>query len=63
MREQKLRRGMEAGSSWKPFGSSELIGSREPCVGSEPFGDSEPSGGCVSLLVLASHMVAVLRSW
>ena len=44
MREQKSRRGMWAGSSWKPFGGSELIGS------SESFRDIEPFGGSVLAL-------------
>ena len=48
MREQKSRRAVWAGSSWRPFGGSELIGS------SESFGDIErnidPFGGRVLAL-------------
>ena len=47
MREQKSRRGMGAGSSWKPFGGSEVIGSYEPCGCSETFGDIKPFSGSV----------------
>ena len=48
MREQKSRLAVWAGSSWRPFGGSELIGS------SESFGDIErnidPFGGRVLAL-------------
>ena len=44
---QKLNRGMGAGSCWKPFGSSELIGSSEPSGDSKSLGDREPVDGIV----------------
>ena len=47
MREQKSRRGMGAGSSWKPFGGSEVIGSYVLCGCSETFGDIKPFSGSV----------------